>query len=80
MVTTEMSDTTPRTDAVFYSNIEPLEKHHFARELERELNAWRKCAEQLAVVVRPDWINDQEMPDADVRTALADFERLKGWR
>jgi uncharacterized protein YjbK len=53
-----------------------------AAKLVQNRDEWRKCAEGLASVARPDYVNEQDFdPEVaydDVRKALADFERLKG--
>jgi hypothetical protein len=45
---------------------------NFARELERERNQWRKCAEGLA-----DWMRGRASLDESAVDALDEFERLK---
>jgi len=68
-----MSDI-PRTDAVYAANIgHPLRMARMldhARNLERELNVWKACAELLAE-------HAPGVSDEDCK-ALAVFEKLKG--
>ena len=78
-----MSDT-PRTDAAFSAKrtfpAGIVELQDFARQLERERNAWRSCAEHLkdAVCTALNCGSQQGFEREFCKEALAEFERLKG--
>jgi hypothetical protein len=66
-----MSDT-PGTDNLARGNhVVPTE---FARDLERERNQWRACAEKLESFVYTPFAADEH---AACAAALAEFKRLK---
>ena len=76
-----MSDT-PQTDAAFSAKrtfpAGIVELQDFARQLERERNAWRECAARLAGELQ--FYADTMGPNftADGDRALAEFDKLKG--
>lgn len=81
-----MSEFTPRTDDLFDGEADLCPAAEFARELERELNQWRKVAESI----RPLISHTDECKIWDSRTdktvdcscgmaaAISAYDKLKG--